>query len=306
LDDERGLRARAGVRVHLSRVSTRAGAQAVKLGATALDDQRASALPLGPLLKWREEQERGWRLRSLSAVSRAGRRWVWSSASTAPRLNRRLPLWVESPAKLLATGPRAPSNVDGREPTQALSDRCHGIRTLSMFVRGLKSTAQTKLPKRRKALVCRALRCAQGDSNSHPAYTGQGPQPCGRGVRTVRSRTLRPFCPPAWLSWTYRTECPLPACCHGDRAPAFGGRAQGLPHSPAEREPAPDRSALPDLVPRRHLILGYGGARNLGSIVFHLAMAGGSGSGEEPPGSVPKALSRPGTSGNARPRPVCP
>jgi hypothetical protein len=74
----------------------------------------------------------------------------------------------------------------------------------------------------------------------------------------------------------------------------------------ARRETGFRTHERPAVVPSGHLILGYGGARNLGSIVFRQAKAGGSGCGEEPPGSVPKRLSRPGTSGSARPRPVCP
>jgi hypothetical protein len=58
------------------------------------------------------------------------------SGDGAPRLNRRLPLWVERPPKLLVTRPRAPSNT----LTAAIpSKRCQivataSMRTPSMFV----------------------------------------------------------------------------------------------------------------------------------------------------------------------------
>jgi hypothetical protein len=70
-------------------------------------------------------------------ASRAGRRWVWSSAATAPpRLNRRLPLRVEGPPNLLAASPRAPSTrFYGRAPKQTLSDRCHRKHANTLDVR---------------------------------------------------------------------------------------------------------------------------------------------------------------------------
>jgi hypothetical protein len=91
-----------------TRTRLRGEASACVIGPQTLaaDDQRASALPLGPLLQWREEQERGWRLRSLSpsrarvdAGCRAQRKRPHGQ-STPPALGRK------SAPKLLATRPR--------------------------------------------------------------------------------------------------------------------------------------------------------------------------------------------------------
>jgi hypothetical protein len=46
----------------------------------------------------------------------------------------------------------------------------------------------------------------------------------------VRSRALRPFCPPAWTSWKHRTRRPLPARCHGRRSSGRRVPGPGLRH----------------------------------------------------------------------------
>jgi hypothetical protein len=137
------------------------------------------------------------------------------------------------------------------------------------------------------------------------------------GLSIVRSRrragAVATAEPPTDPSGEFRSPRAAEAMAASRRRPGPSGPQSGprrmeswFPQEQvcARRDFGPTRR--PQFVPSGHLILGYGGARNLGSIVFHQAKAGGSGSGEEPPGSVPKPLSRPGTSGNARPRPVCP
>jgi hypothetical protein len=107
----------------------------VEQPALAPDDLRVSALAARATHQWREEQERGWRL-DPCRTSRGFTLGVELSGDGAPRLNRRLPLWVERPPKLLVTRPRAPSNT----LTAAIpSKRCQivataSMRTPSMFV----------------------------------------------------------------------------------------------------------------------------------------------------------------------------
>lgn len=82
------------------------------------------------------------------------------------------------------------------------------------FHEGLRRTAVSPYgPSRRFSL--QALQCAQGDSNSHPAYTGQGPQPDRPSDRGVRTALATGVCPPRETIWTDMAGRLLSRCCHG-------------------------------------------------------------------------------------------
>jgi hypothetical protein len=86
---------------------------------------------------------------------------------------------------------------------------------------GPRSAAETaRRPPARKSRPGRRRVAHAGSGRTHrPRRAAGGPLARGTGVRAVRSRVLRPFCPPAWTCWTHRTGCAMPACSHD------GGRA---------------------------------------------------------------------------------
>jgi hypothetical protein len=154
-------------------------------------------------------------------ASRAGRRWVWSSAATAPpRLNRRLPLRVEGPPNLLAASPRAPSTrFYGRAPKQTLSDRCHRKHANTLDVRmRVDERCPDSASKAAKGHGLQGSSMRPRRLELPPRLRRTRPSTLRYGCALRSSLTFRPCRPAAWTSWTHRTGCSLPACCHGERS----------------------------------------------------------------------------------------
>ena len=78
------------------------------------------------------------------------------------------------------------------------------------------------------------FQCTQGDSNSHPAYAGQGPQPDRAGDECVRTALLSPVRPAGETIWTDLAARSLSRSCHGgsERERSLRGR------------PRPNRTAI--------------------------------------------------------------
>jgi hypothetical protein len=115
-------------------------------------------------------------VRGRAAACRSHRRGPSSNASASASDLKRRECWRRSWRQRTTQAPRSGWTLTGRSrrvavptPVPMLSATCSHVPNDEdgTSVRNAKSPALAGLSQ-----------CAQGDSNSHPAYAGQGPQPC--------------------------------------------------------------------------------------------------------------------------------